>query len=136
MLLCYALNVKLNCANYTTIFIHIYYKRGVLLVEAGGGPFLGPLIMEIRFASNVIVPRILGGPILFLKPILSNDSTQNSNNISDFFLHNNDSCPKLMFFLPYFFNYFTCPPYKTNEINFGFGPACNDHYFRKGSLFY
>ena len=135
MLLCYALNVKLNCANYTTIFIHIYYKRGVLLVEAGGGPFLGPhhgnsICQQCHRSKNI------GRSHTFLKPILSNDSTQNSNNISDFFLHNNDSCPKLMFFLPYFFNYFTCPPYKTNEINFGFGPACNDHYFRKGRLFY
>ena len=67
-------------------YLYIYTTKGAFyLWRQEGALFLGPLIMEIRFASNVIVPRILGGPILFLKPILSNDSTQNSNNISDFF---------------------------------------------------
>ena len=84
MLLCYALNVKLNCANYTTIFIHIYYKRGVLLVEAGGGPFLGPR-HENSICQQCHRSKNIGRSHTFLKPILSNDSTQNSNNISDFF---------------------------------------------------
>ena len=120
---------------YLYICTYILQKGRFTCGGRRGALFLGPhhgnsICQQCHRSKNI------GRSHTFLKPILSNDSTQNSNNISDFFLHNNDSCPKLMFFLPYFFNYFTCPPYKTNEINFGFGPACNDHYFRKGSLFY
>ena len=72
------------CKLYHNIYTYILQK-GRFTCGGRRGPFFRPSHHGNSICQQCHRSKNIGRSHTFLKPILSNDSTQNSNNISDFF---------------------------------------------------